>query len=410
MSELSLTSGMPGDTYAAVLDEVASVMDVPIVLLEQLDRSADRLVLLAARGVPDDRAMTEIPLHQTPAGVAVQTGRPLVDRDPRTRRDLAHNAVRSLEPRLWASFPLLAGGAVAGTLTLVDSKPRDVDERWTELGQSLATAIAAYVERLDAEEALRESEARFRTLAAQLGQANQELESFAYSVSHDLRAPLRTMQGFAHALIQNYADAMPSEARDYAARIISSGRQAERLITDLLAYSRLSFEKIDVKPVELDAVVAQALELVQADLAETKARVSVPRGLPTVLGSQTAFTQVVANLVSNAVKFVPPGRVPDVRIRAEERGEVVRLWVVDNGTGIPEGQEERIFRVFERLSQGDEKPGTGIGLAIVRRAMERVGGRCGVERPPEGGSAFWVEALKERRKARRPWMRRDRTP
>ncbi len=407
VSELSLASESPEGTYAALLDEVAGVMDVPVVLLEQLDRAADRLVLLAARGVPAERGFPEIPLHQTPAGAAVQTGRPLVDRDPRTRRDLVHDAVRSLEPRLWASFPLLAGGAVAGTLTLMDREPRNVDERWTELGQSLAAAIAAYMERLDAEEALRESEGRYRALATQLGQANQELESFAYSVSHDLRAPLRTMQGFAHALLQNYGDALPPEATDYARRIISSGRQSERLISDLLAYSRLSFEKIEVKPVELDVVASQALEQVHGDVAESGARVSLARGLPLVLGNQTALVQVVANLVSNAIKFVPPATRPEVRIRAEARGDVVRLWVEDNGIGIPEGQDERIFRVFERLSHGEDKPGTGIGLAIVRRGMERIGGRCGVERRPEGGSAFWIEALKERRKTRRPWLRRD---
>jgi PAS domain S-box-containing protein len=409
VSELSLLSHSPEETYAAVLDEVAAVMKVPVVLLDQLDRSADRLVRVAARGLGPGQATAEIPLHQTPAGMAVQTGRPLVDRDPRTRRDLAHEAVRALEPRLWASFPLLAGGAVAGTLTLVDREPHNVDERWTELGRSLATAIAAYMERLDAEEALRESEAGYRALAAQLTQANQELESFAYSVSHDLRSPLRTMQGFAHALVQHHGDTMSAEARDYARRIIASGRQAERLISDLLAYSRLSFEKIELKPVELDTVVAQALEQVQADVVESGARVAVARGLPSVLGNQTALVQVVANLVANAVKFVPPERTPEVGIRAEDRGDAVRLWVEDNGPGIPEGQEERIFRVFERLSHGDDKPGTGIGLAIVRRGMERIGGHCGVERRAEGGSAFWIEVQRERRKTRRPWVRRDRS-
>jgi PAS domain S-box-containing protein len=408
VSEVGLTASSPEEAYAAILEEVARITDAPVVLLEQLDRAADRLVVVASRGLPDGVGTLEVPLHQTPAGVAVQTGRPLVDRDPRTRRDLAHDALRALEPRLWASFPLSAGGAVIGTLTVVDREPRNVDERWTQLGASLATAIAAYMERMEAEDALRESEARHRTLATQLSQANLELESFAYSVSHDLRAPLRTMQGFAHALLQNYGDRIPPEAGDYVRRIIASGRQAERLISDLLAYSRLSFEKIDVKPVELDAVVAQALEQIQADVADSGARLTVAKRLPTVLGNPTALTQVVSNLLSNAVNFVAPGTTPEVRIRAEEEGDVVRLWVEDNGVGVPEGQEERIFRVFERLTQGEERPGTGIGLAIVRRAMERIGGRCGIEHLPGGGSAFWIEATKERRKTRRPWIRRGR--
>ncbi len=406
VSELSLTSDSPDAAYSAIVEEVARVMEVPVVLLEELDRSADRLMVAAARGVNLAEGGLEIPLHQTPAGVAVQTGRPLVSRDPRSRRDLQHDAVRALEPRLWASFPLTFREVVTGTLTLVDTVPRDVEERWTQLGVSLASIIASFMERVDAEEALRESEGRHRALAAELKQANQELESFAYSVSHDLRAPLRTMQGFAHALLQNYGDALEPEARDYARRIIASGRHSERLIADLLAYSRLSFEKIEVKAIELDAVLAQAVEQVQADITESNARMHIQSDLPVVLGSKTALVQVVANLLSNAVKFVPPDRTPEVGVRAEERGDVVRVWFEDNGIGIPEGQEERIFRVFERLAQSDDRPGTGIGLAIARRGMERIGGSCGVERLPDGGSAFWIEAQKERRKSKRPWLRR----
>lgn len=409
VSELTLTSASPEVAYAEILREVARVMDAPVVLLEALDRPSDRLAVVAAHGVPlSDDATLEIPLHQTPTGAAVQSGRPLVDPDPRTRRDLTHGAVRALEPRFWASFPLTVSGAVAGALTVVDQTPRSVDERWTQLGARLAMSIASYMERMEAEEALRESEARHRTVAVQLRQANQELESFAYSVSHDLRAPLRTMQGFAHALLQNFSHDLPPGALDYVQRIIASGRQSERLIADLLAYSRLSFEQLEVKPVELDGVVKQALDQIHADVAEARAHVEVAPGLPMVLGNATALIQVIANLLSNAVKFVPPERRPEIRVRAEDRGEFTRLWVEDNGIGIPEGQQERIFRVFERLAEGGDHPGTGIGLAIVRRGMERIGGRCGVEPIPGGGSAFWIEAQQDRRKHRRPWSRRNR--
>lgn len=409
VSEVTQTSATPGEAYADILFEIARVMGVPTVLLEQVDRSADRLVTLAAWGRPfDPSSLPETPIHQSPAGSTVQTGRPSVFPDLRTARGTIHDQILRLEPRFWASLPLSAAGAVYGVLSLVDTAPREVDERWTQLAVSLAAAVAAYMERMDSEEALRESEARHRALAQQLKQANQELEAFAYSVSHDLRAPLRTMQGFAHALLQNYGDEMPEEARDYARRIIVSGRQSERLISDLLAYSRLSFEKLDMKPVDLGAVLGQSLEQIQAYVHESGAQVDVSRDLPTVLGSQTALVQVVSNLLSNAVKFSAPGTTPVVRVFAEERDDVVRLWVEDNGVGVPEGQEDRIFGVFERLDQGGERPGTGIGLAVVRRGMERIGGRCGVERRPEGGSAFWIEAPQDRRQARRPWTRRPR--
>ncbi|MBT4189191.1 MAG: HAMP domain-containing histidine kinase, partial [Gemmatimonadales bacterium] len=211
------------------------------------------------------------------------------------------------------------------------------------------------------------------------------------SVSHDLRAPLRTMQGFAHALVQNFGNELSDEARDYARRIIASGQQSEKLISDLLAYSRLSFERLELMPVELIDVVDQAREQVQADLTESQAHVTVEEPLPAVRGNVTALVQVVANLLSNAVKFVPDDRKPEVRIWSEKREGSVRLWVEDNGVGVPVGQEERIFRVFERLAESGNRPGTGIGLAIVRRGLQRVGGECGVEHLPDGGSGFWIE-------------------
>ncbi len=230
----------------------------------------------------------------------------------------------------------------------------------------------------------------------ELAERNEELESFAYSVSHDLRAPLRTMQGFAHALLQDFGDRLEPAARDYARRIIVSGQRSEALIRDLLAYSRLSLEQLELKPVELAPVVAAAREQVDGDVTLTGARVQVTGALPTVVGSHTILVQVLANLISNAVKFVPESRDPRVRIHTEGRPDRrVRVWVEDNGIGVPEDQRERIFGVFERLEYGGAHPGTGIGLAIVRRGMQRIGGSCGVTSVPGEGSAFWIELPEE---------------
>ena len=226
---------------------------------------------------------------------------------------------------------------------------------------------------------------------------------------HDLRTPLRTMQGFAHELIQSYGDHLPAEARDYAQRIIASGQQSEVLICDLLAYSRLSFEEIEPQPVELDQVVNTTLDKLEGDIKEAGADVAVEGEgeLPTVRGQPTTLVQVIANLISNAVKFMPAGRHPRIRIRADGRERVVRLWVEDNGIGVPVGQEDRIFRVFERLAPGDAPSGTGIGLAIVRRGMERMGGRAGVVCPNSGlGSCFWVDIPRVEGSRRRAWGRR----
>ncbi len=409
VAELTLASDSLEEAAAPILEAVARAMDVPVVLLERLDHARDRLVIAAAHGADfGDGAPLEVAVHQTPTGSAVQTGRPVVVHDVANRRESIHKALLALDPHVWASFPLATSGAVSGALTAVDTEPRQEEERWLRLGASLATILAQFLERLEAEEALRDSESRYRRLAQQFQQANQELESFAYSVSHDLRAPLRTMQGFAHAMLQNHGESLSEEARDYTRRIIHSGRQAERLIVDLLAYSRLSFEKMELRPVDLGTVVDHALQQVDADIRAKGAAVHVPKRLPTVLGSQTALVQVLANLLSNALKFVPDDRTPEVRMHTEDFEDRIRIHVEDNGIGIPEGQEERIFRVFERLAEGGDHPGTGIGLAIVRRGMQRILGACGVNRLPTGGSDFWVEVLKERRKTPRPWTRRGR--
>src|SRR6185436_17828662 len=144
----------------------------------------------------------------------------------------------------------------------------------------------------------------------------------------------------------------------YAQRIIASGQMSEILIRDLLAYSRLSFEGLDLQPVPLTKVVSAARDQLEGDLRETNTDIAVEGELPQVLGQITTLVQVVANLISNAIKFVPIGKRPWIRIRAEENDRYVRLWVQDNGIGIPPGQEDRIFRVFERLTEVGARPGT----------------------------------------------------
>lgn len=407
LSELTLTATSLEEAYKAILEEIGRVMGCPVVAIEHLNRERDSLVVTASRGLPETVGPVETPLHKTLSGKAVESRCAVVETDLQARNDHEVEVHRSLSLRSYAAFPLAVGRNVVGTLALASPESLDMDERFVRLGSNLANTLATFVERLEAAETLRDNERRYRKLAGQLRQANQQLESFAYSVSHDLRAPLRTMQGFAHALLQNFADSLDPEARDYAERIIASGQQSEELIRDLLTYSRLSFEKLDLKSVELDSVVDAALEQVQADLEAADADVDVDEDLPVALANQTTLVQVLANLLSNAVKFVPDGRKPSVRIRAEKRDERVRLWVEDNGIGVPEGQEERIFRVFERLAESGDRPGTGIGLAVVRRRMERIGGECGVEpSPAEEGSAFWIEMDEERRADRSRWSLR----
>lgn len=240
-------------------------------------------------------------------------------------------------------------------------------------------------------ESQRELETRVKTRTTELQERNEELESFAYSISHDLRAPLRAMDGFSQALLEEYGDTLDANGRQYAERVKAGARRMDLLIRDLLAYSKMTRADIKVGPIELERVIRSALEQVEVDARTRGARVVVDEHLPPVLGHESTLTQVVMNLLANGIKFVPADRVPELRIRTESRDGVVRLWILDNGIGIPREYHERIFRVFERLHRVDEYPGTGIGLAIVRKGVERMGGRVGLESEPDRGTSFWID-------------------
>jgi PAS domain S-box-containing protein len=237
-----------------------------------------------------------------------------------------------------------------------------------------------------------ELEQRVAQRTAALHDRNQELESFAHSVSHDLRAPLRAMEGFATALKEDYGDALGDEGGEFVEHIICAARRMDALTSDLLAYSRLGRKEIRWEPVGLDLVLSDAVAALEQEIHDCNARLDIPSELPVVCGHATMLVQSITNLISNAMKFVDANTTPHIRVRTERLPEQrVRIWIEDNGIGISKANQSRIFNVFERLHGVESYPGTGIGLAIVRRACERLGGACGVESDLGSGSRFWFE-------------------
>jgi signal transduction histidine kinase/ABC-type uncharacterized transport system substrate-binding protein len=229
----------------------------------------------------------------------------------------------------------------------------------------------------------------------QLQEVNTELESFAYSVSHDLRAPLRAIQGFSQALLEDYTSNLDARGKDYARRMDDSAQRMETLIQDLLEYSRLSRSEIKLTPVDLTSLIEKVLLELEAEIKDKDAHIRVDKPLPAILGHSTTLEQVVENLIMNAIKFVSPGVQPHIHLWAEEGDTVVRLCVEDNGIGIAPEHHERIFRIFERLHGIERYPGTGIGLATVKKGIEKMGGKVGVESAPGRGSRFWIELPKK---------------
>lgn len=237
--------------------------------------------------------------------------------------------------------------------------------------------VAEIAERARAEDRLRETV--------------QELEAFSYSIAHDMRAPLRSMQGFSEILEAEHAHQLDAEGLDFLRRIASGARRMDALILDILNYSKAGNGDLELRPVDVGRVIreiAATYPTLQPGLAD----ILVSPDLPPVLANEAALTQVVSNLLGNAVKFVAPGVRPHVRVRGEAiNGAHVRLWFEDNGIGIPERFHPRLFKIFSRLQRREDYEGTGIGLAIVRKAAERMNGTVGVESSEGAGSRFWVQ-------------------
>lgn len=348
------------------------------------------------------------------------------------------------ESRSCLTVPLRIEDSLIGELSFIANQLTGFAPENKQIIQEVAAQLAIAIQQSKLRQQLQdyaaELEQRVADRTEKLQEVNAELEAFSYSVSHDLRAPLRTLQGFTQALLEDYGDQLDPIGQDYTSYIAQAAVSMDTLISDLLAYSRLSRAEIQIQPIDLSRVMAEVLSQLNVELRERQTLVTVEEFLPQVMAHRRTLVQVLTNLLTNAVKFVKPEVQPQVRVWVEEirssesreasgaggeesretrvkqgaGGEVftnisqensspassanwVRLWVEDNGIGIAPEYQDRIFRVFERLHGVETYPGTGIGLAIVRKGIERMGGRVGVVSQSGQGSRFWIELPKASR-------------
>lgn len=225
-------------------------------------------------------------------------------------------------------------------------------------------------------------------------EAYADLEAFAYSVSHDLRSPLATIRMFAEYVLKDYADKVDARTQEALRYIMESASEMTKLTEDILTYSQASSSALELEPVSLRKVVLRAADQLRAGFTGDPLQLDIREPLPDVLAHPTLLAQVVNNLLTNAVKFVTPGVAPAIKVWAERcltPQSMVRLSIQDNGIGIAPDDQERIFRLFERGYVQHRYAGTGIGLAIVRKGVERMGGHIGLESTVGVGSRFWVE-------------------
>jgi signal transduction histidine kinase len=225
---------------------------------------------------------------------------------------------------------------------------------------------------------------------ASLQDTISELDSYSYSISHDMRAPLRAMKGYADILLEECRPQLAAEHQSYLHRISSGAQRLDHLIQDVLSYSWLSRSKFKLAATDVDRLTREIIEQYPG-MRPPHADVQVEGTLPPVWANEAMLTQCISNLLGNAIKFVETGRLPRVRIRAERLGADARIWFEDNGIGIDPRDQERIFGIFIQVHPSHAYQGTGIGLSIVRRAIDKMGGKVGLESELGQGSRFWIQ-------------------
>ncbi|MFY8134587.1 MAG: sensor histidine kinase, partial [Aquimonas sp.] len=282
------------------------------------------------------------------------------------------------------------GGIQRFEVQSTDTAGRTVDTVNTTLPIEVdGVTVGVFLIRTDVSEA-RRAQAALQAALADLESRNQELQDFAFVASHDLQEPLRKVQAFGDRLRLHLADRLDERAADYIQRMRSAAARMQILINDLLAYSRVSRNAHQPQRVSLSRILAEVLADLESRIEASGAVVEAGL-LPEVEADPTQMRQLLQNLLGNALKFAAPGRAPRVKISAHRRGGRIRLVVEDNGIGFDNKYQERIFAPFQRLHGRSEYEGSGIGLAIVRKIVERHGGQIRAEGRMGEGARFELD-------------------
>jgi PAS domain S-box-containing protein len=238
----------------------------------------------------------------------------------------------------------------------------------------------------------RELEETVKVRTAELSETIGHLETFSYTIVHDLRAPLRAMQGFGKMLAEDCGPRVGPQGLDYIERIVNSAHRMDRLIQDVLNYSGMARGEMKLEPLDPHKLLQGMIESYPS-LQPPCGEIRIQGRLPVLLANEAALTQTFSNLLENAFKFVGPGIIPEVHVWSEPSMLAglpsAKIYVQDNGLGIAKEYQKTIFGIFQRLSH--KSHGTGIGLAIVAKAVERMGGKVGLQSEPGKGSTFWLE-------------------
>jgi signal transduction histidine kinase len=378
---------------------IAQSFGADIFMLYQADPNNGHLRLEACAGVTDEQRHR---LETLRYGLAIcaksaEALQPIIATHIQDREAPNRRFVRRLGFRSYLYYPLVLNNRLHGTIAFASRLRDDYDPMDLDFFQTIAGTLAQALERRRLEAELQRHAANLdrlvRERTAKLEEAMAELEHMSYSMVHDMRAPLRAMETFATLAEEVCAGCARPEGLDYFHRIRESTRRLDRLVTDALNYNRVLREELPTAPVQLKRLLQSIIDT-YPDLSSTVAEIHLDFEERCILGNESLLTQCFGNLLGNAVKFVAPGVRPRVRVWGAcppNEPSKVLVWVEDNGIGIPKEAQGRIFQMFQRMHRESEYPGTGIGLTIAKKAVERMGGRIGLKSEPGQGTRFWVE-------------------
>ncbi|SDT95300.1 GAF domain-containing protein [Verrucomicrobium sp. GAS474] len=371
-----------------ICDSALGILDGAAATAAIIEKVGDQLIVRAHAGdpIPED----PIPYAHSFAAVVMEENRVAFVADLADRPDLR---LQSAGARSILAAPLHSHGRPIGAVKFFSSSPRPWTSdqfrviEWVAAQSSLILEIVRLHEELSRANTGLETLVRVRT--AKLHELVEELEHFSYTITHDMRAPLRAMQGFSEILCE--AEGLTQQDRnDYLGRIITAASRMDRLITDALSYNKAVREELILEAIDPARLLREMIES-YPEFHPMRLKVTIGGPLPAVRANAAGLTQCFSNLLANGAKFVIKDRFPEIRVDAGpgETEGTVRLRFADNGIGIAPEMIPKIFGMFHRGSR--EYEGTGVGLALVRKVVERMGGKVGVESKPGEGSLFWIE-------------------
>lgn len=431
-----LQSEDPLKDLEAIFPKIANDLSLQIHFHYLLSPDKQTLRLHSAAGISEEQKITygSFDVGEHACGRCVSLGQAIYLPQLQTKAPPYASVIQQLGLRCYAGFPLKIRDQVLGVLSFGSLSRETITPEEIELLTTIAQYVAIALDRSSREKILTATqkslldhtetlESKVAERTARLYETIVHLESFSYTVAHDLRTPIRALKGYCSALHEDYAEMLPPEAQRVLGRLSHASQQLDALTRDLLTFTKLSRQTIQLNTVDLDEVIDDILLLTPALAPEV---LSVDHPLGKAWGQRTLLQQCLSNLFDNALKFRRPGVPPRIRVWTERtehpyrplRGPAtatfnpathpqglqsdiasdasghaswLRIWVEDNGVGIPTEYQEKIFGIFERIEGTNTPEGTGIGLAIVARAMQQIGGSCGVESNGTQGSRFWLD-------------------